>query len=63
VGSFAGPATGYAPHLGIISPTDNDITPDSTLAAADQLRLQQEALFEDLRNQVLAQRVNRPTPR
>lgn len=61
IGSFAGPATGYAEHLGIIEPVDSDITPDSTLAAADQLRLQQEALFEELRNQALQQRTNQPT--
>ena len=57
VGVFQGPTAEYGARLSTVHPTDNNITPDPTQAAADLLQMNADSLLDEINN---ALRQNRP---
>ena len=50
VGSFTGPTSSFGAPSPIVHPSDNDVTPDKTIAESDAAKALSDSLYEDLQN-------------
>lgn len=58
IGRFAGPTVGYTFLPSVVAPSDNNIFPDPTIAAAEQAASDAMALYDQLRNEKLQARTD-----
>lgn len=58
IGRFAGPTVGYTFLPSVVAPSDGNIFPDPSVAAAEQASSDAEVLYDQLRNEKLQARTD-----